>query len=37
MLKVIIRIEKKSDALYMGVNIMATNSNKYYIYTADLF
>jgi len=35
-LKVIVRIGKRSNTSYIGVNFVATSSNKYYIYAADL-
>jgi len=36
-LKVIVRIRKKSNAPYVGVNFITINSNKYYIHAADPF
>jgi len=32
-----VRIERKSDAPYIGVNFVAVSNNKYYIYAANLF
>ena len=37
MLEVIIKIEKRSDALYIRVNFVAINSSKYYIYATNPF
>ena len=37
MLKVIIRIGRKNDTPYIGVNFIAISSSKYHIYAANLF
>jgi len=34
MLKITIKIERRSDILYVGVYFIAANNNKYYIYAA---
>jgi len=36
MLKITIKTRKRNDAPYMGVDFVATNSSRYYIYAANL-
>ena len=35
MLEIIIKIGKRSNALYMGVYFIAINNNKYHVYAAN--
>jgi len=37
MLGVVVRIGRRSNAPYIGVNFVAISSNRHYVYAADPF